>query len=117
MSEKKIVIVSDQLMHNIDRYRGELNRTEFVRVCIERVLSGLETEPEKKAPVLERKEAAETAEFVTRQEFDQFKQSMGKLEQEFMDFFIKYGRQLAGEKLSEEDAAKFSDEFMRLLQL
>ncbi len=115
MSEKKIVIVSDQLMHNIDRYRGELNRTEFVRVCIERVLSGLETEPEKKAP--ERKEAGETAEFVTRQEFDQFKQSMGKLEQEFMDFFIKYGRQLAGEKLSEEDAAKFSDEFMRLLQL
>ncbi len=47
----------------------------------------------------------------------EFKQSMGKFEQEFMDFFIKYGRQLAGEKLSEEDAAKFSDEFMRLLQL
>lgn len=74
MSDKKIVIVSDRLMH-IDGYRGELNRTEFVRVCIERVLSRLEKGPEKKTP--ERKEASETAEFVTKQEFDQFKQSLG----------------------------------------
>ncbi len=120
MSEKKIVIVSDRLMYNIDKYRGQLSRAEFVRECIERLLC--EPETEREAPLREKRYAEPevrggSVEYVTRREFEQFKSNMGKLQQEFMDFFIKYGKQLAGEGLSKEDAERFTDELRRLLQL
>ena len=120
MYEKRMVILNDRLMLKIDEYRGRLNRAEFVGECVERLLR--EVKMEREAPV-ERRErtkpviAPDSAEYVTKKEFEQFKWNIDKLQQEFIDFFIKYGKQLAMETLSREEAERFSNDLRRLLQL
>ncbi len=124
MSEKRIVILNDHLMHKIDEHRGRLNRAEFVGSCVEGLLRELEMEIdiERRVPVGKGKRpqagvAPGPVEYVTKQDFKQFKLNIDKLQQKFMDFFIKYSKQLAGEALSKEEAERFSSELMRLLQL
>ncbi len=122
MSEKRMVIVSDRLMYKIDEYRGRLSRADFVSECIEKLLYGLELEPKIRAPIMERKHpeagvAPGAVEGVSRQEFEQFRLNIDKLQQEFMDFFIKYGKHLTEETPSKEESERFNEELSRLLQL
>ena len=122
MSEKRMVIVSDRLMRKIDVYRGQLSRADFVDECVRGLLQEQELGTERGVSAREKEHLkAEVTpapvEHVTRGEFEQFRRSIDKLQQEFMDFFIKYGKQLAGEALSKEEAEHFSSELRRLLQL
>ena len=122
MSEKRMVIIDHGLMHKIDKRRGQLSRSDFVAECVKKLLSKVELEPKKSGTVSRTKRAeteivSESAEYVTNEEFEQFKQHIDGLHQEFTDFFIKYGNQLAGDTLSDEEAKVFSKELKRLLQL
>ena len=122
MSEKRMVIVDYGLMHKIDERRGQLSRSDFVAECVKKLLSEVELEPQKSGTTTRTKRpeteiTSESAEYVTNEEFEQFKRHIDGLHQEFTDFFIKYGDQLAGDTLSEEEAKLFSKELKRLIQL
>jgi len=122
MSEKRMVIIDYGLMRKIDKRRGQLSRSDFVAECVKKLLSELELETGKRGTITRAKRpeaeiAPELAEYVTNEEFEQFKRHIDELHQEFTDFFIKYGKQLAGGTLPEEEAKLFSKELKRLLQL
>ena len=122
MSENRIVIFSDRLMRKVDEYRGQLSRADFVSKCIEKILCGLELEPKTGINIIKKKDTETgitpaSTEHVTKDDFELFKQNIEKLQQEFMDVFIKYGKQLAGETLSKEEAKRFNEELNKLLQL
>ncbi len=111
MSEKRMVIVDDQLISKIDRHRGILDRIEFVTRCVQATLT--EMEPEMEAAEAE---AAEPG-YVTKEEFIEFRKNMESLQREFLNFFTTYGRHLLGETLSDDEMKRFSTEFKRLLDL
>ncbi len=122
MSQQKIVIINEGLMRKIDGHRGELSRGEFVGRCVDSVLHELgqvedTAVPTPKARKPEPEEVSCREGYVDRQEFDEFKSGMERLQQEFMDFFAKYHKELAGEKLSPENSERFCKELKRLLQL
>ncbi len=121
MSEKRMVIIDHRLMHKIDEHRGRLSRSGFIGGCVKRLLSELESESKGGATVTQKRLDAEIAsepvEYATREEFEQFKWNMDKLQEEFTDFFIKYGQHLAGGRLSKEETERFSEELKGLLQL
>lgn len=121
MSEKRIVILNNRLMRKIDEHRGQLSRVEFVDECVEKLLNELSMEL-KRMPTggkVQDREAgpAYPAEYVTKHDFDRFKRNIDNLQQQYMDFFMKYGKQLAGESLSGEEERRFYEELRRLLQL
>ena len=111
MSEKRMIIINSHLMRKIDEHRGQLSRSGFVDECVGKLLSGLELE----RPGAEI--AVEAVEYVSKEDFERFERNVDRLQREFADFFIKYGRHLAGSTLSSEEAERFNDELKRLLQL
>ncbi len=121
MTEKRIVVISDRLTRHIDKYRGQLTRADFVAQCMDKLFGQLDTGGVRRAaPQTRRAEpemAPEPSNYVTRQEFAQFQSNIDRLQQGFLDFFIRYGKQLAGGDLSEEDSGRFNEELRRLLQL
>ncbi|MCD6452895.1 MAG: hypothetical protein J7K77_01185 [Dehalococcoidales bacterium] len=124
MSEKKMVVVNDTLMRKIDRYRGQLDRADFVNECLERLLRSRKLAKAKTTVVINQhrepdgtKIAPPPAGYVNRQDFEQFQRNINNLQREFMDFFIKYGDKLAGGSMSEKETKDFSDELRRLLRL
>lgn len=122
MYNKSMVIVSESIISKIDEHRGELSRADFVRECIESMLYEPVPETSPKEPAREQRTGRtrvepEAMDYVTRQEFEQFKRNIDNLQQEFTDFFTRYGKQLAGETLSKKEAERFNEELRRLLQL
>ncbi len=112
MSDKRMVIVDDRLLTKIDEHRGSRSRSEYVGSCVQKLFQG--TEPEQEAPATP---VPGMEMYVPRTEFEQFKQRMDHLNQEFMDFFIKYASHLASDKPSLPDAEQFAKELRRLLML
>lgn len=112
MNSSKFVVVDDSLLGKIDGNRGEKTRSEFVNSCVRRLLRDLE--PEVNVPA---DRPASIGAWVTRSEFDQFRQRMDQVNQEFMDFFIKYASRVAAEKRPEADTEDFAVELRRLLML
>ncbi len=112
MSDKRMVVVDDRLLTKIDEHRGARSRSEYVGSCVQEVFQG--TKPEAEAPVMP---APGMEMYVSRTEFEQFKQRMDHLNQEFMDFFVKYASHLASDKPSLPDAEQFARELSRLLML
>jgi hypothetical protein len=115
MSEKRMVIVNDQLISKIDRHRGIMGRIEFVTRCVQATLE--EMEPELGAAEAAPKVEAAEAEYVTKEEFIEFRKNTEALQREFLNFFSTYGRHLLGEALSDDEMKRFSTEFKRLLDL
>lgn len=113
MSEKKMVIVDDKLISKIDGQRGPKTRSEYVDSCMRNIFQQLD--PDRQEPVMSEKLSADGDAPVSRQEFDQFKSRMDRLNQEFMDFFVRYAGFLASEKPSRQDAEEFARELRRLL--
>ena len=112
MSDKRMVIVDDRLLTKIDEHRGTRSRSEYVGSCVQKLFEA--TEPERTAratpvPGME--------EYISRTEFEQFQQRMDRLNQEFMDFFVKYASHLASDKPSLPDDEQFAQELRRLLSL
>jgi hypothetical protein len=95
MSSKAILVVSEQLMKQIDENRGDLSRAGFIDFCIDSLL-GEEEVGRPKPPEAEGKEV-----YVSREEFGEFKQSIKDLQKTFIDFFISYGLELGGKPITD----------------
>jgi hypothetical protein len=127
MIDKKMVVVDQDVLEKIDSHRGILGRVEFVTRCVKATLADMETEPditEPRAarrvvvrPEVTRPEAPASPDYVTKEEFAEFRKNMESLQREFLNFFTTYGKHLLGESLSEEEMKRFSAEFRRLLEL
>jgi hypothetical protein len=107
----------------IDINRGEFSRVEFINFCIETLLHEEELKKEKERYAARREEVAPPKrvaeaeeEYVTRAEFEEFKEGIKELQKTFIDFFVTYGLELGGKQLSEEQE-RFKQEVKRLLEL
>ena len=122
MTEKKMVVIDQDVLEKIDHHRGILGRVEFVTRCVKATLADMEPEAEVAEPRVVRREVARpeipvSSDYVTREEFADFKKNMESIQREFLNFFSTYGRHLLGETLSEDEMKRFSAEFKRLLDL
>jgi len=86
MSEKRMLIVDDELVKRIDDNRGDLSRSEFINFLIDSRLEG----------------EGKRQDGVTREEFCQFEQGMKEMLRSFLDFFISYGLELGKEPKDKE---------------
>jgi hypothetical protein len=85
MSEKRMLIVDDELLRKIDENRGELGRAEFINFIINAHLG------------TDEKHESNSHQYVNREEFQEFSQGMKDLLRHFLDFFISYGMELGDE--------------------
>jgi hypothetical protein len=90
MSEKKILVVEDDLLKVIDENRGDMSRADFIKLLIQNQLE----EANDTVPVAASKLYEQ---YVTREEFQEFTQGMKDLLRRFLDFFISYGLELGQE--------------------
>jgi hypothetical protein len=117
MSEKKMVVVDQDVINKIDSHRGILGRVEFVTRCVKATLAEMEPEAALAEAKAARPEVPAASEYVTKDEFAEFRKNMESIQREFLNFFTTYGKHLLGETLSEEEMKRFSAEFKRLLEL
>ncbi len=75
MSEKRMLIVDEDLLKKIDENRGDMSRAEFISFIINNQLG----EQEKDSPV--------SSQYVTREEYQEFTLGMKDLLRRFLDFF------------------------------
>jgi hypothetical protein len=85
MSEKKMLIIENDLMQKIDANRGELSRSEFINFLLDSQLG-----EDSQSPAI-------ANQFVTREEYQEFALGMKDLLRRFLDFFISYGMELGQE--------------------
>jgi hypothetical protein len=85
MSEKRILIVEDELLSRIDQNRGEMSRVEFINFLINNQLEG------------DVGKSNTDNRYVSREEFQEFAQGMKDLLRRFLDFYISYGLELGEE--------------------
>jgi hypothetical protein len=84
MSEKKMLIVDEELLNKIDENRGDMSRTEFINFLINNQLE-------------EQGGTVNSNQYVSKEEFQEFAQGMKDLLRRFLDFFISYGLELGQE--------------------
>jgi hypothetical protein len=87
MSEKRILVVDDELLNKIDANRGDMSRIEFLNLLIQNQLG----ENSDISPVQSNNQ------YISREEFQEFTQGMKDLLRRFLDFFISYGLELGQE--------------------
>jgi hypothetical protein len=85
MSEKRMIIVDDELLSLIDSNRGDMGRADFISFLIS---SHLQEEGGK---------TSHTNNYISREEFQEFAQGMKDLLRRFLDFYISYGMELGDE--------------------
>ncbi len=86
MTEKRMLIVDDELLKRIDENRGEMSRSEFVSFLLNNQLG----EGGAEAP-------AGQQQYVSREEFLEFSQGIKDLLRRFLDFSLSYGLELGQE--------------------
>jgi hypothetical protein len=84
MTEKRMLIVDDELLKKIDENRGDMSRVEFINFLINDQLVGGEG-------------GAVSQQYISREEFQEFAQGMKDLLRRFLDFFLSYGLELGQE--------------------
>jgi hypothetical protein len=84
MTEKRMLVVDEELLKKIDDNRGELSRVEFITFLIDDQLQ-------------EKGGEGTSLQYVSREEFQEFAQGMKDLLRRFLDFFISYGLELGEE--------------------
>jgi hypothetical protein len=87
MTDKRMLIVDDEILTKIDQNRGDMSRVEFISFLINSQLGESESE----------RATAITPQYVDREEFQEFSQGMKDLLKRFLDFFISYGLELGHE--------------------
>ena len=83
MSEKRMLIVDDDVARKVDENRGDMNRSDFVNFLIDTCLKEYSG-----------KESSEKQNYATKEEFGQFQQGTRELLRNFLEFFISYGLEL-----------------------
>ncbi len=85
MTEKRMLVVDEELLKRIDENRGDMGRAEFINLLIDNQLG--ESEPN----------LAAATQYVSKEEFQEFSLGMKDLLRRFLDFFISYGLELGQE--------------------
>jgi hypothetical protein len=85
MTDKRMLIVDQDTLTRIDANRGEMSRDEFINILINTQLG-----EDQSATTI-------SANYVNREEFQEFTQGMKDLLKRFLDFFISYGLELGQE--------------------
>jgi hypothetical protein len=85
MTEKRMLIVDDELLQKIDANRGEMSRAEFISFIINNQLQE------------QGGSSTVSHQYVEREEFQEFALGMKDLLRRFLDFFISYGLELGQE--------------------
>jgi hypothetical protein len=78
MVEKRMMIVDVEVVRKVDENRGEMNRSEFIDFLIKGF--------PKKDPG--------TPNYITKEDFEEFRQGTRELLRNFLEFFISYGLEL-----------------------
>lgn len=65
----------DEIMRKLDEHRGDVGRAEFVESCVDGFLA---------------KEEIPDTGYATREELEEFKQGIKKLESRFIEFVLTY---------------------------
>ena len=87
MTEKRMLIVDEDVIEIIDQNRGDMTRSEFISFIIGSQLSENGSSGH----------VSNNANYVEREEFQEFAQGMRDLLRRFLDFFISYGMELGEE--------------------
>lgn len=82
MAEKRMLIVSAELVRRIDENRGDMSQVEFIDFLIDSQLEETKTQTK------------EQAKYVTEEQFRSLEQDIKKLLRSFLDFFVSYGLEL-----------------------
>ena len=85
MTDKRMLIVDEEILTKIDENRGDMSRAEFINFLISSQLGQDESA------------TAISPQYVNREEFQEFAQGMKDLLKRFLDFFISYGLELGQE--------------------
>ena len=85
MSEKRMLIIENELLQRLDENRGEMSRNEFIAFLLNNQLGE------------ENSTSAISNQYVTREEYQEFALGMKDLLRRFLDFFISYGLELGQE--------------------
>lgn len=86
MPEKRMLIVSAELVRKIDENRGDMNREEFIEFLIDSQL----------------KEKPEEMQYATKEEIRSLELDIKKLIKSFVDFFVSYGLELGKQSAKTE---------------
>ena len=92
MADKRMLIVSAELVTKIDDNRGDLSKGEFIEFLIDSQLyesGGINRFLNSKL-----KEEGKEQKYVTKEEIHSFEQDIKKLLKSFLDFFVSYGLEL-----------------------
>ena len=85
MTEKRMLIVTDELVRRIDENRDDMSRSDFIEfLLIESRLGQDSTEQH----------------YVTKKELQEFEQGIKGLLQSFLEFFVSYGLELGKQPMS-----------------
>jgi hypothetical protein len=84
MTDKRMLIVDEETLTQIDENRGDMSRADFIKFLINSQLG-------------EEESTAISNQYVNREEFQEFTQGMKDLLKRFLDFFISYGLELGQE--------------------
>jgi hypothetical protein len=84
MTEKRMLVIDEELLNKIDDNRGEMSRAEFIAFLINNQLQEKDGE-------------VSSQQYMSREEFQEFAQGMKDLLRRFLDFFISYGLELGKE--------------------
>jgi hypothetical protein len=87
MTDKRMLIVDEEILNKIDQNRGDMSRAEFINLLINNQLGENDSESA----------TAIKPQYVDREEFQEFTQGMKDLLKRFLDFFISYGLELGQE--------------------
>lgn len=93
-----IMVVKEDVVKQIDEYRGEMNRTEFVNYLIQCQL----------------KEQSSQKKYVSKEDFQQFTHQMTDLLHNFLEFFISYGMSM-GKNQQDVDVQALNKQLESLL--
>lgn len=81
MNEAMVILMSPELLKNIDQNRGGLSREEFIGVCLDAFLP-------------RGADSAGDERYATMKEFEEFQHKIEKLERSFIEFLITYELEL-----------------------
>jgi len=116
-AQRAIIVTPQALVDEIDRYRDELSRAEFIQFSIESLLRGAgEAAPSSEPALSTPNQETELVEGVSRQEFEEFVRRTRKMQQIFIDFMLAYGLEPL-ERAPAEVQERFKADVAKLLNV
>lgn len=124
MAEKQIIVCEQRLIEKIDANRGDLNRNDFIELCVDSVLEEYTVggAPQRETPATRMAAAEpppaprkEAGEYATNEEFLEFKRGITSLMRSFLEFFVTFGIEL-GPTRSTADVERLKSQLHSLME-